>query len=75
MTTFDNPENILQQLGTEEFEEKPLPHTNTPIDPQIWLLIRSIIIKKSKQFMFMFMFMEINLAGHGGGIQRTIIYY
>ena len=24
-STFDNPENILQKLGTEEFEQKPLP--------------------------------------------------
>ena len=37
-STFDNPENILQQLGTEEFEQKPLP----PMEQQVYQKIKAV---------------------------------
>jgi hypothetical protein len=36
--TFDHPENILHQLGTEDFEQKPL----QPLDPKIYQKIKDV---------------------------------
>ena len=35
---FENPENILKQMGTEEFEQKPL----TPMNPNVYQKIKAV---------------------------------